>query len=188
MIQIIAISGKAESGKTYTANILKDLIPNSTILPLASSLKEIAKQAGWNGVKDEAGRTFLQKLAGIIKEYKGLGFFAEKLVEYAGTLKYADTIIVDDLRMPEELAVFETFCAENPNVYLTTIRVERPCFENSLTPEQRADRSETGLDDAKFKYTLVNHGDKAYKTQVEIFHDAHIKSMSQIRRESLSEK
>lgn len=157
---IIAISGKAESGKTHTANILKNLIPNSEIIPLASTLKEIAKNAGWTGEKDEKGRTFLQELGRVIKNYNGLDFFARKLLEKADLSK---TIIVDDLRMPEELKAFQ----KHP---LITIRVERPFYENSLTPEQRKDRSETGLDNADFDYTLWNNGTEIYDVIVKDFY------------------
>ena len=171
MIRIIAISGKAESGKTYAANILKNIIPNSRILPLASELKRIAREAGWNGEKDEKGRAFLQELGGVLKRYHGMDYFAKMIIE---TVKYWEkssdihTVIVDDLRMPEELKAFSDFCSSTPSE-LVTVRVERPNYENALTPEQREDRSETGLDDVDFAYTLINHGDKSFDVSVADF-------------------
>lgn len=142
---IIAISGKAESGKTYTANIMKDIL-NCKIIPLASTLKEQAKALGWNGEKDEKGRTFLQELGKCVKAYNGADYYAKKLIEKIDD----DLVIVDDLRLIEEIDTLK----KHDDVF--TIRVERPYWVNKLTEEQRKDISEVGLDFYDFDMTLTN--------------------------------
>lgn len=144
---VIAISGKAESGKTYTANIMKDIL-DCKIIPLASTLKEQAKALGWSGEKDEKGRTFLQELGKCIKKYNGADYYAKKLIEKIGD---DDFVIIDDLRLIEEIDTIKD-AFEN----VLTIRVERPYWLNRLTEEQRKDISEVGLDFYDFDMTLTN--------------------------------
>ena len=79
-MKVIAISGKAEHGKTYTCNLLKELYEKQgkkvEIVPLALTLKQQATELGWNGVKDIKGRTFLQDLGKVLKAYHGGDCFA----------------------------------------------------------------------------------------------------------------
>ena len=60
-MSVIMISGKAESGKDFTASILKEELEKKgrkiLIVHYADYLKFIAKEYfGWDGVKDEKGR------------------------------------------------------------------------------------------------------------------------------------
>lgn len=144
---VIAISGKAESGKTYTANIIKNMI-GGEIIPLASTLKEQARALGWNGEKDEKGRSFLQALGKCVKAYNGSDYYAKKLIERMDKDK---TYIIDDLRLIEEIDTLKEAFTD-----IVTIRVTRLNHKNKLTEEQRNDISETGLDDYKFDINLTN--------------------------------
>ena len=59
-MKIILISGKAEAGKTITANIIKDALEKkgqpSCIVPYGQYVKDTAKMLfNWDWKKDEAG-------------------------------------------------------------------------------------------------------------------------------------
>ena len=59
---IIGLAGKAGSGKSTIAEILKKLLPGAEITPFAMPVKQAARELGWNGVKDENGRKILTML------------------------------------------------------------------------------------------------------------------------------
>lgn len=66
---IIAVSGKAFSGKDTVGEYL---VKNYGFIRVASAdaLKRIARNIfGWNGVKDENGRRFLQALGCAVRDY-----------------------------------------------------------------------------------------------------------------------
>ena len=67
MKKLILISGKAENGKTLTANILQDNLESLgykvVITRYAYYLKDLAvRYCGWDGKKDNNGRELLQQL------------------------------------------------------------------------------------------------------------------------------
>ena len=163
-MKVIAISGKAEAGKTYTAKALENILNSkgysTKILPLAYELKKIAIAVGWNCKKDEKGRKFLQALGGVIKDYNGKECFARATINKA--LKHdPDFLIIDDLRLRDE---YNFLYIRFDTVF---IRVERPGHDNMLTEEQRKDVSEVDLDAFRFDLTLYNDGTDRFDKQIE---------------------
>ena len=160
-MKIILLAGKAESGKTYTAEIMQKELSQSglsvRIVPLALGLKLQARELGWNGNKDAKGRTFLQDLGKLMKTYHGKDYYAKKTIGKISTLSpFMDVIIVDDVRFPEEYKAFKGFNT-------SFVKIERPNHENKLSPKQRKDISETALDDFKgFDEIFTNSGKKDY--------------------------
>lgn len=158
-MQIITISAKAQHGKDYTANLLKeeleDIGYSVLICHYADLLKYICKQFfGWDGKKNEEGRTLLQKVGteGVrkVKPDYWVDFIKDILTFFPYEWDY---VIIPDTRFPNEI---ESLVIDGFNV--TTIRVERPNFENNLTEEQRNHASETSLDDYLFDYKIINDG------------------------------
>lgn len=158
-MKIITISAKAQHGKDYTANLLKeeleDLGYSVLICHYADLLKYICKQFfGWDGKKNEEGRTLLQKVGteGIrkVKPDYWVDFIKDILTFFPYEWDY---VIIPDTRFPNEI---ESLVIDGFNVI--TIRVERPNFENNLTEEQRHHASETSLDDYLFDYEIINDG------------------------------
>lgn len=151
---IISLSGSAESGKTTAVNILYDLLKVKKKRCLKISygdyVKDIAtKHYGWNGVKDEAGRTLLQTIGNKFRA-KNPNFWVHtvvRLVDVMGT--DFDYILIDDCRFPNE-----AYCWSNNDYKITTIKVNRPNHENKLTEAQRNDISETAMKDFVFYYSF----------------------------------
>lgn len=158
-MQIITISAKAQHGKDYTANLLKEELEDMgysvLICHYADLLKYICKQFfGWDGKKNEEGRTLLQKVGteGVrkVKPDYWVDFIKDILTFFPYEWDY---VIIPDTRFPNEI---ESLVIDGFNVI--TIRVERPNFENNLTEEQRNHASETSLDDYLFDYKIINDG------------------------------
>lgn len=160
MKKIILISGKAEHGKTTAANCMKDILEKNgykvTITRYAKYLKEIAADyCGWNGEKDEAGRTLLQQLGTEVIRQKlnkpefHVGRICED-IEIASD--YVDFVIIDDVRYPNEIYYpVAKFGKEKVYIYrVNRLNEDGTPFENSLSEEQRNHLSETALDNFPF--------------------------------------
>lgn len=153
-MKIILISGKAEAGKTTAANFLKEELESRgervAITPYGRLVKDLCNMLyGWNGEKDEAGRQLLQRFGTDIVRAMRPDYWVDHIIDLALMLNNEfDTFIIDDCRFPNEVVSwegkwFKTF--DNAfDVYW--LRIERPGYENHLTPEQRMHASETALD------------------------------------------
>jgi len=157
-MKIVTISAKAQHGKDYTASLLKDGLEDLGFSVLvchyADLLKYICKQFfGWDGQKNEEGRTLLQKVGteGVrkVKPDYWVDFIIDILTFFYNEWDY---VIIPDTRFPNEIEkmrdCFDCSC----------VHVSRPGFENSLTEEQRNHPSETALDGYLFDHELTNDG------------------------------
>lgn len=162
-MKIILISGKAEAGKTTTAQYLKDIVNyaengecDAAIVPYGQYVKDTAKMLfGWDGVKDEAGRQLLQTWGTDIVRHNDHNFWVDTVQRLAFVCRdMYDYFIIDDARFPNEIDSWKNRVFNLPWDEVITIRVERPGWENSLTEEQRQHPSETSLDDYNFDITI----------------------------------
>jgi hypothetical protein len=155
MKQIFLISGIAEAGKDSVAIFLKEKLPGKTlILHNADYLKYIAcKYLGWDGCKNEYGRTLLQKLGTERTRFnlKKPLFWVEKSCDVIEILENDfDFFIIPDTRFKNEIF----YPQSRFPALVKTIRVIRLNYENNLTPEQRNHISETDLIDVKHDYYI----------------------------------
>ena len=157
-MKIILISGKAEAGKTTTANMLKKYYEKNgkkvAVVPYGQYVKDTAKLLwGWDGQKDKKGRQLLQWWGTDIVREKDENFWVNQVINLATLVDdLVDYFIVDDCRFPNEIQAWKNNEKFSKNI--TTIRVERPGHENGLTSEQRLHPSETELDDYVFDITI----------------------------------
>jgi len=159
MRRFICISGKAQNGKDTSANIFKDELAKRGYSVLIAHqgdlLKYICKTFfGWNGEKDEAGRTLLQYTGTeVIRKVKPNFWvdFIEQITEmFSGCWDY---IVIPDTRFPNEISQLI-----KPDSKVFHIRVVRDNFVSPLTKEQQNHLSETALDD--YPYDFILHNDK----------------------------
>lgn len=155
-MKVITISGKAQAGKDTTARLLKDKLTNNQrnvmILHYADLLKwQAATMFGWDGKKDEAGRTLLQHLGTEIVRKKNPHYWVTYLIE---TLKVYDGlwdyVLIPDARFENEIIPMKNYFDS------IAIRIESIPFDSGLTEEQKNHPSETALDDFKFDYYVHN--------------------------------
>ena len=157
-MKIITISAKAQHGKDYTANMLRELLEDQgysvLVTHYADLLKYICKQFfGWDGQKNEEGRTLLQKVGteGVraIKPNYWVDFIIDILTFFPNEWDY---VIIPDTRFPNEIEMMKE------EFDCVSVHISRPNFENNLTEEQRKHPSETALDGYKFNYEITNDG------------------------------
>lgn len=155
---VITISGKAESGKDTTANILKERLEDMgysvLITHYADLLKYICKQFfGWDGQKNEEGRTLLQRVGTEgIRKYNPdywVRFIMEILAYFQDEW---DFVLIPDARFPNEIDLMKE------DFDCISVQIYRPNYENHLTEEQRKHISEVALDEYRFDYQISNPG------------------------------
>lgn len=158
-MNIICISGKARHGKDTFAGFLADALErrgqNVVIFHYADLLKFIAKQYfGWDGTKDEAGRTILQKLGTDIVRERDPNFWVDYAVRLFSVFSEEwDYVLIPDTRFPNEIKHIR-HAGFNQVLHYEIFRGEN--FDNGLTEEQKNHPSETALDDVEADHYICN--------------------------------
>lgn len=167
---IITISGKARAGKDTVAELLKDRLEdkdlNVLILHNADYLKFVAKEYfGWNGEKDERGRTLLQVLGTDVVRRRVPDMWVgtvSKLIK--GLESVFDVFIVPDCRFENEVGVLE-----KEHRLVKSVHVKRTGnWDNGLSDEQKNHLSETSMEGFNFDYYL--EGKDILELKVEVAH------------------
>lgn len=163
MKQIFLIGGKAQHGKDSTAQFLKEKLSEKTlILHNADFLKMIAsKYLDWDGSKDKKSRGLLQWL-GTDRTRLELNkplFWVKKVCDSIEIVqdKYS-FFCVPDVRFENEIYYPK---ARFPG-FVTSIKIIRTNFDNSLTEKQKLHPSETSLDNFKFDYIIKSESGLDY--------------------------
>ena len=165
-MRIICISGKSGSGKDFTAQIMKQNLEKSglnvKIIHFADLLKGICRDwFGWNGEKDEAGRSLLQWVGTDCVRKRYTDFWVTYIAKLLDVFDDQwDYVLIPDTRYSNEIGVLRDF---GFNVF--TVRVTREGYENWLTDEQACHSSEVELDQYMFDHYLNN--DAAIGNEVE---------------------
>lgn len=162
---IILISGKAGVGKTTSALMIEDLIKEDSWKKLgkvktyhfAGGVKQAARESfGWDGKKDEKGRTLLQRVGQAGREYDE-DIWALQLVESVlDDALSISTALVDDWRFPNEVDIVFDELQFN----LFTCRIYAPEREILKGTPAYDEISETSLSDKPedYDFFLDNSG------------------------------
>ena len=108
--KIIAISGKARSGKDtfakYLEEIFKDEGYSVLITHYADLLKYVCKEfLNWNGEKDEEGRKLLQYVGTDVIRAKNPDYWVNFIIDILDFFPDKwDYVIIPDVRFPNELS------------------------------------------------------------------------------------
>lgn len=157
-MKVICISAKARHGKDASAEILKQIYEargkRVLITHYADLLKYICKTFfGWNGEKDDYGRTLLQKVGTNVVGAKKPDFWVNFIVDILHLFDNEwDVILIPDCRFPVELERMRE------NFDTTLLRIERPNFDNGLSEAQKQHASETSLDNYGYDFKIYNEG------------------------------
>jgi len=158
-LKVIMISGKAQHGKDTTAGFLREALEADGYSVLTVHYGDLVKYVckalfGWDGNKDEKGRTLLQYVGtDVIRtqdEDYWVRFIREMLAFFYGEWDY---VLIPDCRFPNEVDYLK-----NNGFSTTHIRVVRDGFASPLTPEQQLHPSETALDNSTPDYYIYNDG------------------------------
>ena len=155
MTKFICISGKAGSGKDTAAEYLQQEIEmdgyNVLIYHYADILKFVLQRLfGWDGVKDEYGRSLLQYVGTEKVRKKDKNYWVAFLCDLISLFPDEwDYVLIPDTRFPNEI----TYPSEYQNISVQHIRLERPNYNSDLTESQQNHESETALDN--YPYDLL---------------------------------
>lgn len=161
MKTIVLINGVARSGKDTLAELLMpylcDQDQTGFILPNALSVKEMAKNVyGWDGEKDERGRSLLIDITNTGYKYDPM-FWEKRAVSHLkhvekGLNTAFDYVIVPDFRYPVTQRYYIA-CGYR----VVTIYIVRPEFDNELGVN-KFDVSEMPMD-IDFDFVVKNDSD-----------------------------
>lgn len=170
MKKVICISGKAQHGKDTSANMLKETLETKghkvLIVHYGDLLKFLCKSYfGWNGEKDDAGRTLLQYVGTDVVRTKEPNYWVKFVTEFLTLFAEEwDYVIIPDCRFPNEI---KYIAKHFPYMH---VRVVRPNFVSPLTEEQQQHISETALDNYEYDCLLDNNGTlESLNSSVETF-------------------
>jgi len=157
-MKVILISAKAQHGKDTSALILEETYKAKgkrvLITHYADLLKYICKTFfGWNGEKDDYGRTLLQQVGTNTVCAKQPDFWVDFIISILNLFEDSwDVVIIPDCRFVNEVEKMRA------NFDTTLIRVIRPDFDNGLSETQKQHPSETALDNFDFDHIIYNTG------------------------------
>lgn len=172
MTHFILCSGKANSGKDTSAEIIKDNLEardyKVIITHYADLLKFICKNFfGWNGEKDEVGRTLLQQVGTNCIREQAPDYWVDFVANLVRMFPNKwDFVIVSDCRFPNELSRIA-----DAGFPATHVRIIRPDYESQLTDEQKHHPSETALDNTIPDFVIENTTMPALRSQLQMFCD-----------------
>lgn len=141
-MQIIILSGKAESGKNKVASIIEENLKDKKVITISYAfyLKEYAKKIlKWDGLEDTKPRTFLQEIGDYVKEIDKNFLINRLLQDIEVYKKYFDVIIISDARFVEEINCIK-------EKYLNTKVINIVGRSNKLTEIEKNHITETALD------------------------------------------
>ena len=142
------IAGKARSGKTQAARILKKLYEERGLKVVISEyskyVKLFAKELlGWDMVSEPKPRDFLQEMGDYVRTLKEDIYFVKRMNEDLSIYeKFVDVVIISDARLPQELDGLDNF---KP----VKIKVENCLPLYDLTEKQASHLTEHALDTYK---------------------------------------
>ena len=175
-MKVILISGKAGHGKDAFAAFLKEKLEAAEktvlIIKFGDAVKWLAQKfLGWDGNKDDKGRSFLQQFATDAMRIQYPTYWADIVSKFIAAEHKWDYVLIPDWRFENE---FETIYTYNDNVI--TVRVNRFDSDGKLyyNPNMRNHQlthiSECELDEFNFEYIVENRNDlTALKDSADLF-------------------
>ena len=159
-MKIYVISGKAGAGKDTLAVFLKESLEAAgkrvLITHYADLLKHMLRSFfGWNGEKDEFGRSLLQRVGTDVIRAQDPDFWVDFLIRVFRFFPDEwDFVLIPDARFPNEIDRLKEAGFE-----VEHLRVWRSAQNTApMTEAQLAHQSETALDDVKPDWAICNIG------------------------------
>lgn len=168
MTHFILCSGRARHGKDTSAEIIKDSLEAKgykvLIAHYADLLKFICKNFfGWNGEKDDEGRTLLQQVGTNCIREQDPDYWVDFVANLVRMFPNKwDFVIVGDVRFPNEIDRIA-----DAGFPATHVHIIRPNFDNGLTEEQKNHPSETALNDTMPDFVIQNTTMSALEDQLQ---------------------
>lgn len=162
-MKVYLIAGRARSGKTQTAKILKELLEKENrkvvITEYSKYIKLFAKDfLGWDMISEPKPRAFLQEMGEYVRHLNKDTYFTERMKEDLNIYShFVDDVIISDVRMPKELEELKSF-------HPVKIKVVNENANYDLTPKEASHETEHALDNYEgFDYVIKNKTEQEIK-------------------------
>lgn len=159
-MKVYLIAGRARSGKTQTAKILKKLLEKENrkvvITEYSKYIKLFAKDfLGWDMISEPKPRAFLQEMGEYVRRLNKDTYFTERMKEDLNIYShFMDDVIISDVRMPKEIDALKSF-------HPVKIMVINDYANYDLTNREANHETEHALDNyEEFDYMIKNKNEK----------------------------
>lgn len=144
---IFITNGMARSGKDTFAVMMNEIIPTKKYSSI-DYIKEIAKQCGWNGQKDEKSRKFLSDLKVLTSQFNNLPFnkIQEEIEKF--NRDTTNAVLLIDIREPNEI---KRLCETYDTV--KTILIRRNSVKNITS-----NMADAGVFNYDYDFVIDNNG------------------------------
>ena len=144
---VFIVNGKPRAGKDTFAEILNRYMVVYKYSAV-TKVKEIAKQCGWTGAKEEKDRKFLHELKMLTSEYSDLPYrdVLDKIEKYRSGEILADVFVVD-VREPEEIERLQK-ATDAITIYI----------ENENVPAITSNEADANVANYEYDFTIFNNG------------------------------
>lgn len=144
---VFIVNGKPRAGKDTFAEILNRYMVVYKYSAV-TKVKEIAKQCGWTGAKEEKDRKFLHELKMLTSAYSDLPYqdVLDKIEKYRSGEILADVFVVD-VREPEEIDRLRK-ATDAITIYI----------ENENVPAITSNDADANVANYEYDFTIFNNG------------------------------
>ena len=144
---IFIVNGKPRAGKDTFAQILNeymDVYKYSSV----TKVKEIAKQCGWTGAKEERDRKFLHELKMLTSAYSDMSYndVIEEIDKFKKGELNADIFVVD-IREPEEI-----------DRLVKATKAFTIFIENNRVPSITSNAADANVENYRYDFVIQNNG------------------------------
>lgn len=144
---IFIVNGKPRAGKDTFAQILNeymDVYKYSSV----TKVKEIAKQCGWTGAKEERDRKFLHELKMLTSAYSDMSYndVLEEIDKFKKGELNADIFVVD-IREPEEI-----------DRLVKATKAFTIFIENNRVPSITSNAADANVENYRYDFVIQNNG------------------------------
>ena len=144
---IFVVNGKPRAGKDTFAQILNeymDVYKYSSV----TKVKEIAKQCGWTGAKEEKDRKFLHELKMLTSSYSDMSYndVMEEIDKFKKGELDADIFVVD-VGEPEEI-----------DRLVKATKAFTIFIENNRVPSITSNAADANVENYKYDFVIQNNG------------------------------
>ena len=148
-IKITMLTGPAGVGKDTFARELIEGQRYTAAIAFADYLKYVASLVGWNGLKDMRGRTFLQHLGDVVREYDN-DFWAKYVAYQITENPLIEHWVITDTRYDHEyIYLRDAF----PHAEIEVVKLVRD-FVSPLSEEQKQHPTELGISEKYISSTV----------------------------------
>ena len=163
-MKLVLIAGKARSGKTLAAHLLKEEILKNNekvvITEYSKYIKMFAKELlGWDGISEPKPRKFLQDFGTYVRhESQNPHYFIERMKDDLEIYRhFVDVVIISDVRLKEEIDGMKEY-------HPITIHVSNDTNTYDLSKEEASHETEHALENyQKFDYSIKNKTESEMK-------------------------